>query len=146
MIPNYNGARWLPGCLDALAAQTFQDHEVLLVDNGSTDLPRADYVQLVTRNRLRLFAKSVPLSLLLKHLPRMAYGQLYFAIAFSRPSAGLAGYAWFRPRIPHVWGSGDARGHRVGSRPPELDQMLTARMREPPLRVLLRHRSGRLWS
>ena len=37
MIPNYNGAGWLPSCLDALVAQTFQDKEVLVVDNGSTD-------------------------------------------------------------------------------------------------------------
>ncbi len=37
VIPNWNGIRWLPGCLDGLAAQTFQDFDVILVDNGSTD-------------------------------------------------------------------------------------------------------------
>jgi len=37
VIPNWNGKRWLPGCLNALAAQTFKDFAVVVVDNGSTD-------------------------------------------------------------------------------------------------------------
>ncbi len=37
VIPNWNGARWLPGCLDSLAAQTLQPAEVIVVDNGSSD-------------------------------------------------------------------------------------------------------------
>ena len=37
VIPNWNGRRWLPGCLAALAAQTRPPAEVVVVDNGSTD-------------------------------------------------------------------------------------------------------------
>jgi len=37
VIPNWNGRRWLPGCLEALAAQELAPAEVILVDNGSTD-------------------------------------------------------------------------------------------------------------
>ena len=37
VIPNWNGARHLPECLAALAAQTLQDFEVILVDNASSD-------------------------------------------------------------------------------------------------------------
>lgn len=37
IIPNYNGVHFLEPCLDALAAQTVQDFEILVVDNGSTD-------------------------------------------------------------------------------------------------------------
>jgi GT2 family glycosyltransferase len=37
VIPNWNGVRWLPGCLDSLAAQTLQPSEVIVVDNGSSD-------------------------------------------------------------------------------------------------------------
>jgi GT2 family glycosyltransferase len=37
IIPNWNGARWLPDCLAALAAQTLRPAEIILVDNGSTD-------------------------------------------------------------------------------------------------------------
>lgn len=37
VVPNFNGARVLGACLDALAAQTVPCAEVLVVDNGSTD-------------------------------------------------------------------------------------------------------------
>jgi GT2 family glycosyltransferase len=37
IIPNWNGIQHLPGCLDALRAQTYSHTEVILVDNGSTD-------------------------------------------------------------------------------------------------------------
>lgn len=37
IIVNYNGKNLLPRCLRALDRQTFQDFEVIIVDNGSTD-------------------------------------------------------------------------------------------------------------
>lgn len=37
IIPNWNGKRFLQECIDSLKAQTFQDFETILVDNGSTD-------------------------------------------------------------------------------------------------------------
>ena len=37
VIPNWNGRRWLPGCLASIAAQTLAPAEVIVVDNGSTD-------------------------------------------------------------------------------------------------------------
>ena len=37
VIPNWNGLRWLPGCLTALAAQELAPAEVIVVDNGSQD-------------------------------------------------------------------------------------------------------------
>ena len=37
VVPNFNGRRWLPGCLDSLAAQTLAPTEVVVVDNGSSD-------------------------------------------------------------------------------------------------------------
>ncbi len=37
IIPNWNGWRFLPVCLDSLRRQTLATHEVLVVDNGSTD-------------------------------------------------------------------------------------------------------------
>ena len=37
IIPNWNTQHWLPGCLDGLEAQTYQDFHILLVDNGSSD-------------------------------------------------------------------------------------------------------------
>jgi GT2 family glycosyltransferase len=47
VIPNWNGARFLPTCLDALARQIDASIEVIVVDNasqdGSQDLIRRDY-------------------------------------------------------------------------------------------------------
>lgn len=37
IIPNWNGARLLPACLDSLRRQTFRDFVAYVVDNGSTD-------------------------------------------------------------------------------------------------------------
>lgn len=37
VIPNWNGREHLEACLGALRRQTFASHEVILVDNGSTD-------------------------------------------------------------------------------------------------------------
>ena len=37
IIPNWNTRSWLAGCLEALRGQSYQDFEVLLVDNGSRD-------------------------------------------------------------------------------------------------------------
>ncbi len=37
VIPNYNGKHFLKTCLNALKHQSFQDMEVIVVDNGSTD-------------------------------------------------------------------------------------------------------------
>lgn len=40
VIPNWNGAHLLPGCLESLRRQTFPDFVVYVVDNGSADNSR----------------------------------------------------------------------------------------------------------
>ncbi len=37
IIPNWNGAHLLPTCLDSLRRQTLAGHEIIVVDNASTD-------------------------------------------------------------------------------------------------------------
>ncbi len=37
IIPVFNGAKYLPRCLDSLLKQTFQDWVVICIDDGSTD-------------------------------------------------------------------------------------------------------------
>lgn len=37
IIPVYNVSRYLPQCLDAIAAQSYPDWEAIIVDDGSTD-------------------------------------------------------------------------------------------------------------
>ena len=46
VIPNWNGARHLPECLESLQGQSFEAFETVLVDNGSTD----DSLALVERD------------------------------------------------------------------------------------------------
>ena len=41
VIPNWNGEALLARCLEALAAQTYGEHRVIVVDNGSSDGSRA---------------------------------------------------------------------------------------------------------
>lgn len=37
VIPNWNGCEFLATCLTSLCSQSFEDFEIILVDNGSTD-------------------------------------------------------------------------------------------------------------
>ncbi len=37
VIVNWNGQKWLERCLDSLKHQTYKNHEIIVVDNGSTD-------------------------------------------------------------------------------------------------------------
>lgn len=37
IIPAYNVAPYLESCIDSIAANTYQDYEILLIDDGSTD-------------------------------------------------------------------------------------------------------------
>ncbi len=37
VVPAWNSGSWLPGCLDALRAQSFRDFALRVVDSGSTD-------------------------------------------------------------------------------------------------------------
>jgi GT2 family glycosyltransferase len=65
VIPNWNNLSWLPGCLDGLRAQQYQDFQIILVDNGSTDgsvaFVRKNYpqVRIVTFAQNRGFAPAV---------------------------------------------------------------------------------------
>lgn len=55
IIPCYNSAQWVGGAVDSVLAQTKPPHEVIVVDDGSTDDPAAtltkfgNKVRLVTR-------------------------------------------------------------------------------------------------
>lgn len=41
IVPAYNCAQWLPRCIDSLLAQTYDDLEIVVVDDGSTDNTQA---------------------------------------------------------------------------------------------------------
>jgi len=116
--------------------------QVLHKGQGSA-LSRGHYVRLITRNRLMLFLKSVPLALLVKHLPHLLYGQLYFFIAYRKPWQSLLGYTSLVSCLPHILR--ERRRMKGLRRIPasELDPLLTSEMSEPPLLPLRLPRWGR---
>ena len=61
IIPNYNGLKFMSMCMPALAAQTFSDFEIIVVDNGSTD-GSADYLKKLEQDGLARTAASSALA------------------------------------------------------------------------------------
>jgi GT2 family glycosyltransferase len=55
IIPNWNGMKHLPTCLDALNCQTYNNFDVILVDNGSADESVAYVKQNYPMVRVRCF-------------------------------------------------------------------------------------------
>lgn len=37
VVPSYNNAPWLPQCLESILSQTYENLEIIVVDDGSTD-------------------------------------------------------------------------------------------------------------
>jgi glycosyltransferase involved in cell wall biosynthesis len=54
IVPNYNHARYLPKRLDSILHQTFQDFELILLDDCSTDESRAILQKYAADPRVRL--------------------------------------------------------------------------------------------
>ncbi len=71
-------------------------------EGGGSALARAAHVRLVTCNRLLLLVKCLPLRLLLRHWKQITWGQIYFAVAYRRPLASLAGYLRWLARLPRA--------------------------------------------
>ncbi len=60
IVLNWNGARLLPECLSALAAQSYRDFELWLVDNGSIDGSSALLDELAMRSQPSWLAAPLP--------------------------------------------------------------------------------------
>jgi hypothetical protein len=110
----------------------------VLHHGGGSGLPRRDYVRLATCNRLLLLVKCLPARLLRRHWRQLAWGQVYFAVAYRRPLATFAGYLRALGRLP---GAMRQRRRVLAGRvlsDAELERSLDDRLGEPPLGTLLR--------
>ncbi|MBK8505150.1 MAG: hypothetical protein IPL46_24865 [Saprospiraceae bacterium] len=68
--------------------------EVLHQSHGS-EMDYNLYIELITQNRLLIFLKNIPFKLLVKHFPKILYGQIYYLLAFGHLGASLKGYLGF---------------------------------------------------
>jgi glycosyltransferase involved in cell wall biosynthesis len=57
ILPVYNGSDFLEDCINSILAQDFQNFELIIVNDGSTDESES-VIQNVTDNRVRYFSKS----------------------------------------------------------------------------------------
>ncbi len=57
VMPVYNGAEYLREALDSILAQTFEDFEFIVIDDGSKDFS-LEIVQQYDDGRLRMFMQS----------------------------------------------------------------------------------------
>jgi GT2 family glycosyltransferase len=109
------------------------DAKVLHKGQGSS-LPHPRYVELITRNRLKIFAKNIPLRLLLRHAPRILLGQIYFMLAYGHPWSSLKAYASMLKDIPDVLRERREILGRTRLHPKDIDLLLHRRPPWPPLR------------
>lgn len=58
VIPAYNAMTYLPETLNSVLKQTFSDFEVVIIDDGSTDLIQAWIAQNITDPRVRLITQA----------------------------------------------------------------------------------------
>jgi GT2 family glycosyltransferase len=75
--------------------------EVLHKGHGS-NIPGSDYVRYMTRNRLLLIGKNIPLSLIIRHIHHLLLGQIALFIQYKRPLDSIIGYFTFFPLLPHI--------------------------------------------
>jgi hypothetical protein len=96
----------------------------------------------MTRNRLLIQLKVLPLGQILRHLPQRIWGQVYFLIVYRSPLASLRGYLGFLACLPHAF-SERRRLRRAAVLPDAAwSDLLSNELGEPSLRELLARRRG----
>jgi glycosyltransferase involved in cell wall biosynthesis len=75
IVPTYNCARYLGRAIDSARAQTYKDHEILVVDDGSTDDTK-DVVRQHDRHVICLYQENRGVSAARNHAISKASGEL----------------------------------------------------------------------
>jgi len=115
------------------------DAEILHQGQGA-GTPRPRYVFLMTRNRLALLFKNIPLVLLLKHSWHILYGQIYFFLVYKHPFHSTAGALAFLAQFPRLLGQRRHVQKRKKIPNQKLDSLLSMRLGEPSLRQIVKNR------
>lgn len=103
-------------------------------------LARSRYVYLVTRNRLAMLFKNIPLALLMKHSRTLLYGQVYFFLVYKKPFYSLAGTIAFLFALPRVLRQRRAIQKRKRISNQALETMLSNDLGEIPLREIVKNK------
>ena len=90
-------------------------------------LPHSRYVEMITRNRLMLFAKNMPARLLLRHAAKLLYGQIYFLTAYARPWSSIKGYMSFLVGLPGIMTKRRQTLKEISLSLDEIDKLLNRR-------------------
>jgi GT2 family glycosyltransferase len=110
--------------------------KVLHKGHGAS-LPHSRYVEMITRNRLLLFAKNIPGRLLLRHAAKLLYGQIYFMAAYARPWSSIKGYLSFLVGIPSIMSKRRQMLKEISLNLDQIDLLLHRRVPSPSIGGLL---------
>jgi GT2 family glycosyltransferase len=101
---------------------------------------RSRYVYLMTRNRLMLLFKSIPLRLLLKHAHTLLYGQFYYFLVYKKPLYSIAGGLAFLSAIFRLLRQRRVIQRRKKISDQALEAMLSQNLGEIPLKEIIKNR------
>jgi GT2 family glycosyltransferase len=117
---------------------------VLHKSHGS-NLKLSRYVELITRNRLLLFTKNIPLSLLVRHAPKLLYGMLYFFCAYAKPGSSFKGYLSFIASLSEVIKKRRKIIKNTKLDNSEIDAMLNSQSLVPPISFWVKRHVSSIW-
>jgi GT2 family glycosyltransferase len=80
----------------------FVPRATVLHKGHGSGLPAARYIRFVTQNRLQVFGKNIPMSLIIRHWCQILLGQAGLFLQYRRPCDSCIGYLSFLCRLPHV--------------------------------------------